>query len=723
MSRRLGRVALLAAVSLPLAATPSALAQTAPGGTATGNVIVYLDDPDGDGLSAVVLRDLTTGARSTVLPADTVNEWTYFDPELSPDRTSIVLSTDRGTRQGGLGVATVRRDGSGFRQLTDPAQPANALVADVEPAWSPNGATVLFSRLSLGETASAVSSSLQTVPVTGGLVTPVPGAGDGYTGDWSPSGTEVVFASLQDQVRGIGPVRVTGVLPGSARRDLGVTGSHPTWSPDGSTVAVSQVHPTAVAGREGRRIVTVPAAGGDVTPLVRTADIGGHSGAEVPAWAPDGESLLFELYRYGADGVPLQSDLWAVDRNGLRAGVVIGGRGDQSAGAFSGPAPGDVSTGQPSTYRAVTPVRVLDTRNGTGRDGATTKVGAGQEVRLSLDDAAVPDSATAVILNVTVTAPTASTDVRVYPAGTPTPLVSNLNARAGETVPNLVTVALGDEADVVLRNSGGTVHLIADLSGYYLPGDAADGVVVTDPRRVLDTRNATGVGTRTRVPAGGFVDLTVTGPAVPETATAVILNVTATGASATTDVRVYPAGSDDALPEVSNLNLRAGQTAANLVTVAVGEGGKVRLRNGAGNVHLIADLAGYYGPGAAGRFAPISPVRFLDTRTAVGAAPVVTGPGEAVDLKVAGTRGVPAGAAAAVLNLTATGVSASTDVRAYPAGAGAVPDVSNLNLTAGATRANLAVVRTGTDGRVRLRNDSGTVHLLGDLAGIVVPAG
>ena len=57
--------------------------------------------------------------------------------------------------------------------------------------------------------------------------------------------------------------------------------------------------------------------------------------------------------------------------------------------------------------------------------------------------------------------------------------------------------------------------------------------------------------------------------------------------------------------------------------------------------------------------------------------------------------------------------TSSTDLRAYPTGPGTPPTVSNLNTTAGTTRANLVAVRTGDEGRVRLRNAGGTVHLVG----------
>jgi hypothetical protein len=211
---------------------------------------------------------------------------------------------------------------------------------------------------------------------------------------------------------------------------------------------------------------------------------------------------------------------------------------------------------------------------------------------------------------------------------------------------------------------------------------------------------------------------------VPADATAVVLNVTATGASTGTDIRVYPTpGSSTAQrPEVSNLNLRAGETTPNLVTVAVGAGGKVRLANAAGQVHLLADLAGYYSASSAGRYVPVVPTRFLDTRTGIGSAATPVDAGKFADLRIAGTRGVPSTAVAAVVNITATGVTSSTDVRAYPkpAGGGAPPTVSNLNLVKGATRANLAIVKPGDDGRVRVRNEGGSLHLIADLAGYFV---
>ncbi|MBW3568052.1 MAG: hypothetical protein KY410_08895, partial [Proteobacteria bacterium] len=145
-----------------------------------------------------------------------------------------------------------------------------------------------------------------------------------------------------------------------------------------------------------------------------------------------------------------------------------------------------------------------------------------------------------------------------------------------------------------------------------------------DPVRLLDSRTPTPeplypAGARTtpafRLGAGETFDLLVAGRGVvPAVAGAVALNVTAVGATASTDVRVYPtpAGAG-AVPTVSSLNVAAGTTVANLVTVTVGAGGRVRLRNAVGAVHLLADLAGYFTPAGRSSLTGRTPTRLLDT--------------------------------------------------------------------------------------------------------------
>jgi hypothetical protein len=73
----------------------------------------------------------------------------------------------------------------------------------------------------------------------------------------------------------------------------------------------------------------------------------------------------------------------------------------------------------------------------------------------------------AVVMNVTVTQPTASSVLTVWPSGEPQPNASNLNYVAGQTVPNLVVVKVGAGGKVNLRNYSGSTHVVADVVGWY----------------------------------------------------------------------------------------------------------------------------------------------------------------------------------------------------------------------------------------------------------------
>src|SRR4051794_29291741 len=82
------------------------------------------------------------------------------------------------------------------------------------------------------------------------------------------------------------------------------------------------------------------------------------------------------------------------------------------------------------TFVPMPPLGVLDTRNGTGTGGKVEPVASGALLDLS---AALPASATAVVLNLTGTQPSASTYIRVSPVNYNVPDISNLNLVAGET--------------------------------------------------------------------------------------------------------------------------------------------------------------------------------------------------------------------------------------------------------------------------------------------------
>jgi hypothetical protein len=117
-------------------------------------------------------------------------------------------------------------------------------------------------------------------------------------------------------------------------------------------------------------------------------------------------------------------------------------------------------------YVALSPRRVLDTRDGLGAPAA--KVGqAPLEVTL-LGRGGVPTSGVSgVMLNVTAVTPTRDTYVTVYPGGGDRPMASNLNVSVGQVIPNMVLARIGPAGTVMMYNNGGVIDLVADVVGYF----------------------------------------------------------------------------------------------------------------------------------------------------------------------------------------------------------------------------------------------------------------
>ncbi|MCX7619215.1 MAG: S8 family serine peptidase [Acidimicrobiales bacterium] len=373
------------------------------------------------------------------------------------------------------------------------------------------------------------------------------------------------------------------------------------------------------------------------------------------------------------------------------------------------PDPPPPSTGR---YTPVTPARIVDSRDNTG-GFAGTPWGPGQIRQVQVGgQGGVPSDATAVVANVTAVSPSAPSHLSLYPTGSPTPWVSNLNFVAGQTVPNLVVVKLGTAGRIDVRNNTGSVHVVIDVVGYFKASTGSRFNPLT-PMRILDSRDGTG-GISGRWAPGQTRDLTVTTGSVPSAATAVVLNVTVTGPTAPSHLTVWPAGVG--MPLASNLNFVAGQTVPNLVIVGVGTGGKVSIYNNSGSVHVIADVVGYFEAGAGSYYTGITPARILDSRDGTGSAPLPWLNGETRSVKVAGMAGIPTDATAVVLNVTVTGPTAPSHLTVWPAGVG-MPLASNLNFVTGQTVPNLVVVKLGASGNINIFNNAGWVHVIGDVVG------
>ncbi|WP_123510263.1 hypothetical protein [Streptomyces sp. 2132.2] len=370
--------------------------------------------------------------------------------------------------------------------------------------------------------------------------------------------------------------------------------------------------------------------------------------------------------------------------------------------------------GTGSTYKPITPTRLMDTREGLGVPKA--KIGQGGTATLQVTGTAgIPATGvTAVVLNVTATGPSDASYISVYPNGTTRTSASNLNVTAGQTIPNLVIVPVVN-GKISFYNNAGTVDLIADIAGFYTTDGTGSTYKPITPTRLMDTREGLGVP-KAKIGQGGTATLQVTGTAgIPATGvTAVVLNVTATGPTDASYISVYPNGTTRT--SASNLNVTAGQTIPNLVIVPV-VNGKISFYNNAGTVDLIADIAGFYTTdGTGSTYKPITPTRLMDTREGLGVPKAKIGQGGTATLQVTGTAGIPAtGVTAVVLNVTATGPTDASYISVYPNGTTRT-SASNLNVTAGQTIPNLVIVPV-VNGKISFYNNAGTVDLIADIAG------
>ncbi|CAN5504565.1 hypothetical protein BH10ACT2_BH10ACT2_10600 [soil metagenome] len=142
-----------------------------------------------------------------------------------------------------------------------------------------------------------------------------------------------------------------------------------------------------------------------------------------------------------------------------------------------------------STFVAITPVRVLDTRSNLGLTGVFTSptsrdlVVTGSIATADGIQIVVPEGATAVSMNVTVVSPSANGFLAVRPAdATGAPSTSNLNFIVGQVIPNAVTVKVptssGDAGKIEITYSAGgttgpTTNVLVDIVGYFQATDPA----------------------------------------------------------------------------------------------------------------------------------------------------------------------------------------------------------------------------------------------------------
>ena len=256
-------------------------------------------------------------------------------------------------------------------------------------------------------------------------------------------------------------------------------------------------------------------------------------------------------------------------------------------------------------YNPVVPTRLLDTRSGPLAVGQSqpAPLGPGQTLQVQVSgNGPVPSTGVeAVVLNVTVANPTSEGYLTVSPSPPGSqPLASNLNFVANQVIPNRVITPLDGNGRVSIFNGYGTVNVIVDVGGWFTSTTSTAGgsqYTALTPSRILDTRLGIGAP-RAPLGPGQTIAVSVAGVGgvppmtAPNPPTAVVLNVTATGASAYSYLTVWPTGVT--MPNASDLNFPPNSNNPNLVVIKVGPDGKVNIFNGFGSVDVVADIEGWY---------------------------------------------------------------------------------------------------------------------------------
>ena len=124
----------------------------------------------------------------------------------------------------------------------------------------------------------------------------------------------------------------------------------------------------------------------------------------------------------------------------------------------------------PALFHTIPPCRVVDTRNPNGPYGGPALGANTDRSFVFTGQCGIPATATGVAVNIAVTAPSGQGDLRLYPTGAVLPLTSAINFNLNNTRANNGVFVLGPNGDLTVHDdqaTGGTVHVIIDVDGYF----------------------------------------------------------------------------------------------------------------------------------------------------------------------------------------------------------------------------------------------------------------
>ncbi len=380
-----------------------------------------------------------------------------------------------------------------------------------------------------------------------------------------------------------------------------------------------------------------------------------------------------------------------------------------------------ISSGTPLRFVSMTPCRLVETRPEYNFEGRTGTFGppfftSGETRTFVPQDSnvcAIPSSAKAYVLNVTLV-PKGSVDfVTVYPAGEARPDFWTVRSLDGLIVANSAIVRAGNGGGLSVYASHNT-DLIIDISGYFTDNAAVSNLVFypMTPCRVIETRAAYrpqagpfGPPSLAAKQARTFVFPQSTDCQIPAGASAYSVTITVVPPGALPFVTAWPAGAPQ--PNVSSINSPNGRILANSVILPAGAGGAVNLYAFEAT-DVIVDINGYFAAdnGTGLYYFPVTQCRVANSNDAsyTGAygGPVYGDESKRSIAIPASNRcsGIPADAKAYSLNATAIpNGNPMPFLTVWPTGQ-AQPNASIVNAFQGQTVSSGFLVPGGTGGAV-----------------------
>lgn len=291
----------------------------------------------------------------------------------------------------------------------------------------------------------------------------------------------------------------------------------------------------------------------------------------------------------------------------------------------------EASTVTSGEYHPIPPLRVCDTRAGQEvnacngfNDGKSHAIGPNTAVKVTVAGQpawcsptctpSIPTDGTEefAIINLTAIAGTVNTYLSVVPWSTKgcdfggnkgSPPFSTVNVSAGKAQGNRVFVDLAintNPINICVYNAAGKANFVIDANGWFGGPTAGPGLqfYATSPTRICDTRG--GMGTPCaghELTQGGVLTVAAAGQdGIPSAAKAIVANLAAIAGSSFTFISAYPSDAASR-PNVSDINVGAGQVLDNLTAITLSGGGlpgDFDLFNALGNINATIDVEGWF---------------------------------------------------------------------------------------------------------------------------------